>query len=113
MTTSTNRKLTGLKYGATLIGALAVVSVAPATAFATDNQPNTTTSKGGCLYLAGTETPLGPTDFIPLDNGQSIVIDGKTVSCKDGDITVTPAPKRGAVNAHPPVGVAQQGAARV
>src|SRR5206468_668580 len=45
MSASTTRKLTGIKYAATILGAFAFLAVAPATAFAVDNDP---TPSGGC-----------------------------------------------------------------
>lgn len=86
MTTSTTRKLTGLKYAATVLGAFAVLAVAPATAFAVDNEP--TPGSGGCNY-----TDADGYD-IPIDNGQDVFVDGKIVSCRNGQIVVTTAPKR-------------------
>jgi hypothetical protein len=93
MTTSTTRKVTGFKYAATLLGALAVLAVAPATAYAVDNDP--TPGSGGCTY-----TDADGYD-IPIDNGQDVFVDGKIVSCRDGKIVVTTAPKRNVVR--PPV----------
>jgi hypothetical protein len=86
MTTSATRKLTGFKYAATILGAFAVLAVAPATAFAVDNEP--TPGGGGCTY-----TDADGYD-IPIDNGQDVFVDGKIVSCRDGKIVVTTAPKR-------------------
>ena len=48
MTTSAPRKLTGLKYAVTVLGAFGILAVAPATAFAVDNNP--TPGSGGCTY---------------------------------------------------------------
>jgi hypothetical protein len=89
MTTSATRKLTGFKYAATILGAFAVLAVAPATAFAVDNDP--TPGSGGCNY-----TDADGYD-IPIDNGQDVFVDGKIVSCRDGKIVVTTAPKRNVV----------------
>src|SRR5512139_1599919 len=94
MTASTARKLTGVKYAATILGAFAVLAVAPATAFATDNEP-TPGGDGGCHY-----TDADGYD-IPIDNGQGVFVDGKIVSCRDGKITVTTAPLRGNVGRAP------------
>ena len=48
MTASTTRKLTRFQYAATLVGALAVVALAPATAHA---QPvGSSGADGGCHY---------------------------------------------------------------
>jgi hypothetical protein len=92
MTTSTTRKLTRFQYAATLLGALAVVALAPATAHATDNEP---TGSGGCVY-----TDADGYD-IPIDDGQDVFVDGKLVSCRGGTIVVTTAPKRGVGNLRP------------
>ncbi len=88
MTASTARKITGFKYAATILGAFAVLAVAPATAFATDNEP-TPGGGGGCTYTDNDGYP------VPIDNGQDIFVDGKIVSCRDGKIVVTTAPLRG------------------
>ena len=93
MTTPTARKLTGFKYAATILGAFAVLAVAPATAFAVDNEP--TPGSGGCNY-----TDADGYD-IPIDNGQDVFVDGKIVSCRDGKVVVTTAPKRNVMR--PPV----------
>ncbi|HTI77323.1 MAG TPA: hypothetical protein VL634_20150 [Mycobacterium sp.] len=93
MTISTTRKLTGFKYAATILGAFAILAVAPATAFAVDNEP--TPGGGGCHY-----TDADGYD-IPIDEGQDVFVDGKIVSCRGGSIVVTTAPQRG--NVRPPV----------
>lgn len=89
------RKVSGATYAATVLGALAVLAIAPATAYAVDNEP--TTGGSGCSY----------TDkdgySVPLDNGQDVFIDGKIVSCRNGKITVTTAPLRGNANRAPVV----------
>jgi hypothetical protein len=91
-TTSTPRKLTGFHYAATLLGALAIVALAPATAHATDNDP---TPGGGCHY-----TDADGYD-VPIDDGQDVFVDGKIVSCRGGTIVVTTAPKAGVGNVRP------------
>lgn len=88
MTTSTTRKLTGIKYAATIFGAFAVLAVAPATAFAVDNE---TTPGGGCTYTDADGYP------IPIDDGQDVFVDGKIVSCRGGTITITTAPQSGGI----------------
>lgn len=88
MTASTTRK--GIKYAATILGAFAVLAVAPATAFATDNEPGGG-GGGGCTYTDADGYS------IPIDNGQGVFVDGKIVSCKDGKITETTQPLRGGV----------------
>jgi hypothetical protein len=93
MITSTTRKLTGFQYAATLLGALAFVALAPATAHATDNGPSG--PSGGCHY-----TDADGYD-IPIDEGQSVIVDGKTVTCSGGSIVVTTAPKRGVSGLRP------------
>jgi hypothetical protein len=91
MNESTARNLTRFKYAATLLGAMAVFALAPATAHATDNGP--TGPSGGCHY-----TDKDGYD-IPIDEGQSVLVDGKTVSCSGGTITVSFAPKSGGAGA--------------
>jgi len=93
MSAPTTRKLTGFKYAATIFGAFAILAVAPATAFAVDNDP--TPGGGGCHY-----TDADGYD-IPIDEGQDVFVDGKIVSCRGGSIVVTTAPQRG--NVRPPV----------
>ena len=93
MTEFTNANLSRFKYAATLLGALAIFALAPATAHAVDNEP--TPGSGGCTY-----TDADGYD-IPIDNGQDVFVDGKIVSCRDGKIIVTTAPKRNVVR--PPV----------
>jgi hypothetical protein len=87
MTASTTRKLTRFQYAATLLGALAFVALAPATAHA---QPVGNGADGGCHY-----TDADGYD-IPIDEGQSVLVDGKTVTCTGGTITVSKATKGGA-----------------
>jgi hypothetical protein len=86
MTTSAPRKLTGFKYAVTVLGAFGILAVAPATAFAVDNEP--TPGGGGCHY-----TDADGYD-IPIDEGQDVFVDGKIVSCRGGSIVVTTAPQR-------------------
>ena len=66
MSASTTR--TGVKYAATNLGAFAVLAVAPATAFAVDNEP---TPSGSCTYTDADGYP------IPIDDGQDVFVDGK------------------------------------
>lgn len=80
MNGSTARKLTRFKCAATLLGAMAVFALAPATAHA---QPVNGAGDGGCHY-----TDKDGYD-IPIDDGQSVLVDGKTVSCSGGTITVS------------------------
>ena len=77
------RNLSGFKYAATLVGALAVVALAPATAHAL---PINNNEGGGCHY-----TDKDGYD-IPIDEGQDVFVDGKIVSCRGGTIVVTTAP---------------------
>ena len=86
MTASTARKLSGIKYAATIFGAFAVLAVAPATAFAVDNEPG---PAGSCTYTDADGYP------IPIDDGQDVFVDGKIVSCRGGTIVITTAPKTG------------------
>ena len=91
MNESTALNLTRFKYAATLLGAMAVFALAPATAHA---QPvNNGAGDGGCHY-----TDKDGYD-IPIDDGQSVLVDGKTVSCSGGTITVSFAPKPGGAGA--------------
>jgi hypothetical protein len=83
--TASTRKLTGLKYAATVLGAFGILAMAPATAFAVDNDP--TPGGGGCHY-----TDADGYD-IPIDEGQDVFVDGKIVSCRGGTIVVTTAPQ--------------------
>ena len=86
---TTTRKLTGIKYAATLLGALSVLLVAPATAHAVDNEQ--TPGSAGCNYTDAEGYN------IPIDDGQTVFVDGKLVTCKGGQITVTTAPKRNVI----------------
>ena len=94
MITSTTRKLTRFQYAATLLGALAFVALAPATAHA---QPVNGAGDGGCHY-----TDKDGYD-IPIDEGQSVLVDGKTVSCSGGTITVSNTVKGGVGSVRPPL----------
>jgi hypothetical protein len=94
MTTSTRRKLTRFQYAATLLGALAFVALAPATAHAL---PVNGAGDGGCTYTDKDGYP------IPIDDGQSVIVDGKTVTCSGGTITVSNAPNSGVGNVRPPL----------
>ena len=91
MTTSTTR----LKYAATLLGAMAFLALAPATAQAVP--VDGTTGGAGCTYTDKDGYP------IPIDDGQSVIVDGKTVTCSGGTITTTPAPKKNVNNIRVPV----------
>ena len=90
--TSATRKLTRFQYAATLLGALAFVALAPATAHAL---PVNNNEGGGCHY-----TDKDGYD-IPIDDGQAVLVDGKTVSCSGGTITVSGAVKSGAAGVRP------------
>jgi len=81
MNKSTTSKLSRLNYAATLLGALAVFALAPATAHALPT--GSSAGDGGCHY-----TDKDGYD-IPIDDGQSVVVDGKTVTCSGGTITTT------------------------
>jgi len=84
MTASTAPK-SRFKYAATLLGAFAILALAPATAQA---QPVDGTGGAGCTYTDKDGYP------IPLDDGQSVIVDGKTVSCSGGTITTALSPKK-------------------
>jgi hypothetical protein len=86
MATSSPRKLTGLKYAATVLGAFGILAMAPATAFAVDDEP--TSGSGRCSYADADGYR------VPIDDGQNVFVDGKFVSCRDGKIVVTTAPQR-------------------
>ena len=72
-------------YAATLLGALAILSIAPATAFAEDNDPS---GPGGCHYADADGYD------IPIHDGEDVYVDGKIVSCRGGSIVVTTPPAR-------------------
>ncbi|MCV7279166.1 hypothetical protein H7J88_05840 [Mycolicibacterium flavescens] len=82
-----------LRYAATLAGALAVLVLTPATAYAVDNDP--TPGGGGCTYTDADGYP------IPIDDGQDVFVDGKIVSCRGGKITTTTAPQRNGASVRP------------
>lgn len=80
------KSIKSFKYAATLVGALAVLAIAPATAFATDNDDS---GPGGCNYTDADGYN------IPIHNGEDVFVDGKIVSCRNGSVVVTTAPARG------------------
>ncbi|WP_231969363.1 MULTISPECIES: hypothetical protein [unclassified Mycobacterium] len=83
---NTARRSIRFRYAATLFGALAIVAVAPATAFAEPNGP--TGGGGGCHYT-------DPDGYdIPIDEGQGVIVAGKLVTCTNGKTVVTDAPAR-------------------
>jgi hypothetical protein len=86
---------TRIKYAATLLGALAVVVLAPATAYAADDDPS---GPNGCHY-----TDADGYD-IPIHDGEDVYVDGKIVSCRGGSIIVTTPPKAGVENVRPQLG---------
>src|SRR5689334_14476624 len=88
MTASTARNLPRFKYAATLLGAMAFLALAPAVAHA---QPVNGAGGAGCTY-----TDADGYD-IPIDDGQSVIVDGKTVTCKGGTITVASKTTAGGV----------------
>jgi len=77
---------TNIKYAATLLGAFAILAIAPATAFAEDNDPS---GPGGCNYTDADGYN------IPIHNGEDVYVDGKIVSCRNGSVVVTTPPARG------------------
>ena len=95
MNNSTASNLTRFKYAATLLGALAAFALAPAIAHA---QPVGNGADGGCHY-----TDKDGYD-IPIDDGQSVLVDGKTVTCTGGTITVSNTVKGGAAGAQQQAG---------
>jgi hypothetical protein len=82
-------------YAATLLGAFALLTLAPATAQALPVDQGG--SGQGCTYTDADGYP------IPIDDGQSVIVDGKTVTCSGGTITTTPAPKKNIGNVRVPV----------
>jgi|GEM_PF-2964438 len=83
------------KYAATILGAFAMLAIAPATAFATDNDPS---GPGGCHY-----TDADGYD-IPIHDGEDVFVDGKIVSCRGGQIVVTTPPPSRADGVRAPLG---------
>lgn len=70
---------------ASLFAVIAAFGLLPTAAQALDN--NTTPgNSGGCTY-----TDADGYD-IPIDEGQTVFVDGKLVTCKDGTIVITTAP---------------------
>jgi hypothetical protein len=96
MNQSAARNLSRVKYAATLLGAMAVFALAPATAHALPVDGNG--ADGGCHY-----TDKDGYD-IPIDDGQAVLVDGKTVSCSGGTITVSNAVRPGGVDVQQPAG---------
>lgn len=89
---NTSRKPTRFQYAAALFGALGIVALAPATAYAEPNGP--TGPSGGCHYT-------DPDGYdIPIDEGQGVIVGGKLVTCTGGKIVVSAAPAR--TNPHRP-----------
>jgi hypothetical protein len=95
MTTSTTRNLPRFKYAATLLGAFAILALAPATANAVP--VDHAGDSGGCTYTDKDGYP------IPIDEGQSVIVDGKTVTCTGGTITTSPASKKNVGSIRVPV----------
>jgi hypothetical protein len=95
MANSSSRKGNRFHYAATLLGALAVLALTPATANATDDQPGNSAG-GQCTHTDAN----GFT--IPMDDGQDILVDAKIVSCRNGKTTTTTAPKRNVSQARTP-----------
>jgi len=81
MIKSTTSKRSRFNYATALLGALAAFALAPATAHALPTGNGA--GDGGCHY-----TDKDGYD-IPIDDGQSVLVDGKTVSCSGGTITVS------------------------
>lgn len=92
MLSSTTRTVTRIRYAATLLSALAVVGLVPVTAAAaTDND-----AAGGCRYTNATG------NSVSIGDDRDVVMDGKIVSCRSGQITVTAVPKRATELEEPP-----------
>lgn len=84
MKNANNRKATVLQHVATLVVSLAIVALAPAIARADDNGSGSGPS-GGCHYT-------DPDGYdIPIDEGQGVIVGGKTVSCQGGKIVISNA----------------------
>jgi hypothetical protein len=77
--------MTGFKAAATVLGAFAIIVIAPTTAHATDNEPG---GGASCSYTDADGSHL------PMDDGQDVSVDGKIVSCRNGKVTVTSPPVR-------------------
>jgi len=73
------------KCTATLLGALAILSIAPATAFADESS--------GCNYKGAA-----------IDNGDDVFVDGMIASCRRGSIVVTTPPERAGTGLSTPLG---------
>lgn len=69
---------------ASLFAVIAALGLLPASAHALDN--NNTPGSGGCNYTDADGYN------IPIDDGQTVFVDGKLVTCKGGTITITTAP---------------------
>jgi hypothetical protein len=67
-----------------LLSVMAALVALPAAAHAQDNNP--TGGSGGCHH-----TDKDGYD-IPIDEGQTVFVDGKLVTCKGGTIIITSAP---------------------
>ena len=86
MKSTSTLKMNRFQFAATIFGALAIAVLAPAAAHA---QPvGSVGAGGGCHY-----TDKDGYD-IPIDDGQGVIVDGKTVTCNGGTITVSAAPSR-------------------
>jgi hypothetical protein len=91
---SKSTKLTRFKFAATVLGAFAVLAIAPATALAADNDPS---GPGGCTYTDADGYE------IPIHDGEDVFVDGKIVSCRNGQIVVTNPPQRGVGRVRPDI----------
>jgi Spy/CpxP family protein refolding chaperone len=90
MTASTTRTPKRLRCAAALLGAVAFFAMAPTTAHAAPGPG------GGCSHADRDGFD------VPVDDGQSVVVDGKTVTCHGGQATESPAPKRNVGSASSP-----------
>ena len=73
------------KCAATLVGALAILAIAPATALADDSS--------GCNYKGAS-----------IANGDDVFVDGMIASCRRGSIVVTTPPQRSGTGLRTPLG---------
>ena len=71
-----------------LLAAIAAIAALPSAAFAQDNDPSDPAGPGGCHH-----TDNDGYD-IPIHDGETVFVDGKLVTCKNGTIVITTAPAK-------------------